>query len=141
MTEKNIAKTKETGKYIETVGRRKTAIASVRFYPKGTGQITINDKKLVEYFPAALNQDVIYAPLKLTDLLSKVDITVVVRGGGKTGQAEAIRLGISRAIQENDKDLRKALKVAGYLKRDARIKERKKPGLKRARKSPQWAKR
>ncbi len=145
MAEKNTPKTKEepqaTAKYIQAVGRRKTAIATVRLYVKGSGQITINNKKLIEYFPTILNQDIVNAPLKITDLLGKFDITIIVRGGGKTGQAEAIRLGIARVLQENDKELRKTLKVAGFLKRDARIKERKKPGLKRARKAPQWSKR
>ncbi|MCX6744516.1 MAG: 30S ribosomal protein S9 [Candidatus Parcubacteria bacterium] len=141
MAEKIIPKIKEQTRYFPAVGRRKTAIATVRLYPKGSGQITINDKKLTEYFPTILNQDIVNAPLKITSLLGKFDITIIVRGGGKTGQAEAIRLGIARALQDQDKELRKTLKVAGFLKRDARIKERKKPGLKRARKAPQWAKR
>lgn len=141
MTEKIVVKIKETSKYFPTVGRRKSAIARIRLMPKGTGQITVNGKKFNEYFPEALLQEKINAPLKLTDLYGKVDITIVVKGGGKSGQAEAVRMGIARAIQTFNKDLRKILKVAGYLKRDARVKERKKPGLKRARKAPQWAKR
>ena len=134
-------KTKETGKYYRGVGRRKCSIAQVRLTPKGSGQVLVNHKKFNEYFPEALLQEKVNAPLKLTDLYGKVDMTILVRGGGKTGQAEAVRMGIARAAQVYNKDLRKILKVAGFLMRDARVKERKKPGLKRARKAPQWAKR
>lgn len=141
MKEKNIIKTKDTAKYVNGIGRRKTSVASVRLIVKGSGQITINHKKFNEYFPEALLQEKINAPLKLSDLLGKADLSVIVRGGGKTSQAEAIRLGVARALQDQDKNLRKTLKIAGFLKRDARIKERKKPGLKRARRAPQWAKR
>ncbi len=141
MTEKTIVKTKDTGKYYSGVGRRKSAIAQVRLTAKGTGIIMVNGKKLNEYFPEALSQEMVIAPLKLTNSSGKVDISVIVRGGGKIGQAQAIRHGISRALEHFDKELRKTLKVAGFMKRDARIKERKKPGLRRARRAPQWAKR
>lgn len=141
MTEKTVVKTKENTKYIKAVGRRKCSIAQVRLTPKGTGQVFVNNKEFNKYFPEALLQEKINAPLKLTDLYGKVDMTIIVRGGGKTGQAEAVRLGIARAIQLYDKEMRKTLKVAGFLKRDARVKERKKPGLRRARRAPQWAKR
>lgn len=141
MTEKIAAKIKESIKYFNGVGRRKSAIAQVRLLATGDGKILVNDKNFNEYFPQPLLQEIINAPLKLTNLLGKVDITVKVVGGGKSGQAEAIRLGIARALQLFDKDLRKTLKVAGYLVRDARVKERKKPGLRRARRAPQWAKR
>ena len=141
MKEKNPIKTKEKKLFFAGIGRRKTSTASVRLMLKGSGQILINNKKFNEYFPEVLLQEKINAPLNISGLLGKTDLTVMVRGGGKTSQAEAIRLGIARAIQKYDENLRKALKIAGYLKRDARIKERKKPGLKRARKAPQWAKR
>jgi small subunit ribosomal protein S9 len=144
MAEKTTPKTKTTtpkGKYIYAVGKRKRAIAQIRLFAKGRGDMIINDKPGKEYLPDLILQQIIYSPLKLTDLDNKVDITVLVKGGGKKGQAEAIRHGISRALDILDKDLRKALKPAGFLKRDARIKERKKPGLKRARRAPQWAKR
>ncbi len=142
---KTATKTKETPKakeqYISTVGRRKRAVALVRLFDKGKGEITINNKPAKEYLPDFEMQKIINEPLDLVDLTSKVNLTVLVRGGGKRGQAEAIRHGIARALQKLNKDLRKTLKVAGFLKRDARIKERKKPGLKRARRAPQWAKR
>jgi len=141
MAEKIQIKTKEIAKYYRGVGRRKSAVAQVRLTPKGTGEVLVNHKKFVEYFPEALLQEKVNAPLKLTDLYGKVDMTILVRGGGKTGQAEAVRMGIARALLVLNKDLRKTLKVAGFLMRDARVKERKKPGLKRARKAPQWAKR
>lgn len=141
MPEKIVAKIKEQSRYLAGVGRRKSSIASVRLTPKGKGEFLINHKKFTEYFPEALLQEKINAPLKLTNLMGKVDLTVIVKGGGKSGQAEAVRMGIARAIQSFDKNLRKVLKVSGYLKRDARIKERKKPGLRRARRAPQWSKR
>jgi small subunit ribosomal protein S9 len=139
MSEKEAIKTKEN--YFYTVGKRKRAVAQIKLFPKGKGEITINKKKSKEYLPDYQLQEIITAPLKLSNLAAKVDISVLVSGGGKTGQAEAIRHGIARAIEKYDKSQRKVLKVAGFLKRDARIKERKKPGLKRARKAPQWAKR
>ena len=142
MTEKTSAQTKEsTRKYIGTVGKRKTAIAMIRLFPKGKGEIIVNKKKLEQYLPDFDLQQIIRSPLKLVDLDKKIDLTILVRGGGKRGQAEAIRHGIARAIELMDKTQRKTLKVAGFLKRDARIKERKKPGLKRARRAPQWQKR
>ncbi len=137
--EKNQIKT--PSKYYTGIGRRKTSTASIRLFPKGQGQFLINDKKIEAYFPENILKEKIYSPLKLTNLINKVDIIVLTSGGGKTGQAEAIRHGLARALQKFDINLRKTLKVAGFLTRDARIKERKKPGLKRARKAPQWAKR
>ena len=132
---------KESGKYVQAIGKRKTAVAQIRISDKKGGQITINHKKITEYFPDLLLQEIINSPLKITNKLGLFEITVIVRGGGKKGQAEAIRLGIARALQFHDKTLRKTLKVAGFLRRDSRIKERKKPGLKRARRAPQWSKR
>ncbi len=146
---KTVTKTKEVSKeapkakeqFISAVGRRKRAIASIRLFAKGKGEITINKKPAKTYLPDFEMQKIINEPLNLVDLGSKVNISILVRGGGKRGQAEAIRHGIARALQKLNKDLRKTLKVAGFLTRDARIKERKKPGLKRARRAPQWAKR
>lgn len=133
--------TKNKDKYVYAVGKRKRAIAQIRLFEKGKGEITINQKSAKEYLPDFELQEMILAPLKLVDLDKKTDISILVKGGGKKGQAEAIRHGIARALDKLNNELRKTLKVAGYLKRDARIKERKKPGLKRARRAPQWAKR
>lgn len=132
---------KETTKYISAIGRRKSASARIRLTAKGKGEIIINNQQLKQYLPDLELQKLIKAPLKIADLEKSADISVLVKGGGKKGQAEAIRLGISRALDKLDKDLHKKLKVSGFLKRDARVKERKKPGLKRARRAPQWAKR
>ncbi len=131
---------KDTARYFFALGRRKTSIARVKLFIKGKGEISINGKKSQEYLPDYVLQETINAPLKLVNL-SKADAIISVNGGGKTGQAEAIRLAIARALIKFDKELRKTLKVAGYLHRDPRIKERKKPGLKRARRAPQWQKR
>lgn len=126
--------------YVEAVGRRKTSTARVRLYP-GTGEIVVNDKPLPEYFGRALDRMILKQPLALTGTEESFNISVHVRGGGDAGQAGAVRLGIARALCESDTNLRPALKAAGLLTRDARIKERKKPGLKRARKAPQYTKR
>ncbi len=133
--------TKSKDKYTYAVGRRKSAVAPIRLFEKGKGDITINKKTAHDYLPDFNLQEIIYAPLKLVDLDKKVNISVLVRGGGKKGQAEAIRHGIARALDKLNQDLHKTLKIAGYLTRDARVKERKKPGLKRARRAPQWKKR
>lgn len=134
--------TKETKKYIEGIGRRKRAIARVRITPGGKGKFVINDEKDVEgYFPNEELQLVTRAALSEVKKEKSFDISVHVRGGGKRAQAEAIRLGTARALVEHDNELRDDLKKAGYLKRDARVKERKKFGLKKARKAPQWSKR
>lgn len=132
---------KPTGKYIAAVGRRKSSVAQVRLFDKGKGEITINDKPMKEYVPELDLRQIILSPLKLVDMKDKVNISVIVTGGGKRGQSESIRLGIARALEKKDAELRKTLKVAGYLMRDSRVKERKKPGLKRARRAPQWSKR
>jgi small subunit ribosomal protein S9 len=133
--------TKAKSKYIYAVGRRKSAIAQVRLYEHGTGKITINNIDCQQYFKDLGLIETIFTPLKLVDLDKKIDCTVIVRGGGQNGQSEAIRHAIARALDKFNKDLHKTLKVAGFLTRDARIKERKKPGLKRARRAPQWQKR
>ncbi len=121
-------------------GRRKTSSARV-YLTKGKGDITVNSKPLCEYFGRQVAQMLVMQPLKLTDLDEKVNIKVMVKGGGSFGQAGAIRHGISRALIEYDEELRPQLKKAGLLTRDPRKVERKKPGLKKARKSSQFSKR
>jgi len=128
--------------FIQTVGRRKTATAIVKLFPKGKGEILINEKDLNEYFKESfIFRKNVLAPLEITDNLGKFKIEVLVSGGGKNAQSEAIRLGIARALVELNPELRPKLKAAGFLKRDPRAKERKKFGLKRARRAPQWQKR
>ena len=129
----------QTVKYYGT-GRRKSSVARVYLVP-GTGKITINKRDIEEFFGLETLKVICRQPLVLTDLTSKFDALVTVKGGGYTGQAGAIRHGISRALLEADIDLRGALKKAGYLTRDPRMKERKKPGLKSARRAPQFSKR
>jgi small subunit ribosomal protein S9 len=124
----------------QTTGRRKAAIARVRIRP-GTGVITINKRALEDYFPNDTHRMVITEPLRLTELVENYDIDCTMDGGGTTGQAGALRLGISRALIEVDPELRPVLKKAGFLTRDAREKESKKYGLKKARKAPQYSKR
>lgn len=127
--------------YIYAVGRRKSAIAKVRLLSKGKGEIIVSGKDYKSYFPYFEFQDIIVAPLKACSVLNNYDFSIVVYGGGYRGQAEAIRLGISRTLIKTDENLRKILKPLGYLHRNPRVKERKKPGLKRARRAPQWQKR
>ena len=122
-------------------GRRKSAIARVRLIPGGDGAIIINKKTIDEYFGLDTMKLIVRQPLVLTDSLTKYDVMVNVCGGGYTGQAGAIRHGISRALLEADESLRAELKKAGFLTRDSRKKERKKPGLKKARKASQFSKR
>jgi len=133
--------TTKDSKFFQGVGRRKTAVAQVRLFPKGSGSITINGRELVDFFPEQLLRNIVTAPLDILALTKQVDITVKVLGGGKTGQAEAVRHGIARATEKFRPENRKELKVEGFLERDDRKKERKKPGLKKARKRPQWKKR
>lgn len=121
-------------------GRRKTAVARVRLVP-GDGNVVINDRDVEDYFNRkSLIQDLM-SPLELTNTTDNLDVLVNVNGGGLSGQAGAVRLGIARALLEVDGDYRKPLKDAGYLTRDARMTERKKYGHKKARKSPQFSKR
>lgn len=122
------------------VGRRKTAAARVRIMP-GSGQITVNGKPHREYFPYFEWQEMVVAPLKAVGKEKTFDVSVKIVGGGQKGQAVAVQHGISRALVVWNEDLKKTLKTQGYLTRDARVKERKKPGLKRARRAPQWSKR
>ena len=122
-------------------GRRKKAIARVRLVPAGSGAIIINDRALEEYFPMGTLQYIVKQPLKEVEAEGKYDVLVNVVGGGYTGQAGAIKLGIARALLEAEPDTRPALKKAGFLTRDPRAKERKKYGLKKARRAPQFSKR
>jgi len=126
--------------YYYGTGRRKTAVARV-FLAPGTGKVTVNDKPLEDFFPMKPFQMTLSQPFKVTETMGKYDAKVSVLGGGITGQVEAIRHGISRALLEVDEEYRLPLKKAGLLTRDPRMKERKKPGLKKARKAPQFSKR
>lgn len=121
-------------------GRRKTSTARV-FLAAGSGKITINNKSLEDYFGRETSRMVVRQPLELIDALEKYDITITVRGGGANGQAGAIRHGITRALIESDETLKPALKEAGFVTRDPRQVERKKVGLRKARKRPQFSKR
>jgi len=127
-------------RYTLGVGKRKSAIALVRMHEKGTGKILVNNKELSDYSFGILIENALQ-PLVLTGKETAFDISIKVEGGGSTSQAEAIRHGISRALVSDDDTLRPVLKKAGLLTRDARVKERKKPGLKGARRAPQWVKR
>jgi small subunit ribosomal protein S9 len=121
-------------------GRRKTATARVRLKP-GSGQITVNERALDEFFGRETGRMIVRQPLEVVQLMSKFDITVQVRGGGITGQAGAIRHGITRALMEYDETLRRPLRTAGFVTRDAREVERKKVGRRKARRGPQYSKR
>lgn len=130
-------------KYIEGIGRRKRASARVRIYLDGdsNGEFTVNEKDVKEFFPRFGDYETLIGPLEDSELLGKVDVTVLIEGGGVTGQTGAVRLGLARALVKYDENLRGTLRASGHLTRDARIKERKKPGLKRARKAPTYTKR
>ncbi len=125
---------------VQATGRRKTAVARVRLLD-GTGQFTLNGKSLDDYFPEASYRLRIMEPLRVTELEGRYDVSATLEGGGTTGQSDALRLGISRAIVEIDPELRQALKKAGLLRRDDRKVERKKYGLRKARRAPQFTKR
>jgi small subunit ribosomal protein S9 len=125
---------------IQTVGRRKEAIVRVRLMP-GNGTFTLNGRALDAYFPSKVHQQLVKEPLVTADKVEALDVVANLRGGGITGQAGALRLAIARALCELDIDYRPALKKAGFLTRDARVKESKKYGLKKARKAPQYSKR
>lgn len=135
------ATTPQKGQFYYGVGRRKTSVARVRLYP-GTGNITVNGKTSADYFGGrGLNQILLQAPLRATQTNERFDVVVTVVGGGVSGQVGAISHGIARALLRFDEELRPTLKSAGMLTRDPRMKERKKVGLKRARKAPQYTKR
>ena len=130
----------ETNPYFYGTGRRKSSVARVRVYA-GTGKITINERDIDDYFGLETLKLIVRQPLNLTDTAEKLYIVCRVNGGGVTGQAGAIRHGISRALLQYDEELRPTLKKAGFLTRDPRMKERKKYGLKAARRAPQFSKR
>ena len=125
---------------VQTTGRRKRAVARVRLRA-GAGQITVNKRPIEDYFPSAVHRMLITEPLRLTETLENYDVDATMNGGGPSGQAGALRLGIARALVELDPESRPSLKSAGLLTRDAREKESKKYGLKKARKAPQYSKR
>ena len=124
----------------QTVGRRKEAVARVSVVA-GTGKITVNSRELENYFPGAVHRMLLTEPLRTVDKEEAYDVVATINGGGPSGQAGALRLGIARALCDIDEDSRGALKKAGFLSRDARVKESKKYGLKKARKAPQYSKR
>jgi small subunit ribosomal protein S9 len=136
-----VTKKTHEGKYLEAVGRRKTASARVRLYTSSKAGFTVNDRDVKNYFPTEELQRTVNDPFVKTKITEKYEVSVKVSGGGIHSQAEAVRLGISRALIANDDELRGKLKALGFLKRDPRAKERRKFGLKKARKSPQWSKR
>jgi len=126
--------------YYEGVGRRKTSSARVRIMA-GNGQYIINDKQAEAYFPRLRDMEKIVAPLRAAEIEGRFDISVKVQGGGITGQAGAVCHGLARALLKMDPELRPVMRAGGFLTRDSRMKERKKPGLKRARKAPTYTKR
>ena len=131
---------KPSGRYFEGIGRRKTAIARVRIMI-GKGDVSVGEKSMAQYFAHPRLQEIIKSPFEKLKLGEKFDVTAQVQGGGIHAQAEAVRLGIARALVEKDSELKKRLRAYGFMTRDPRMVERKKPGLKKARRAPQWAKR
>lgn len=127
--------------YIQAIGRRKTAVAQVRLFAGGSGKVTVNGRDIKEYFPVETSQQNAVAPLKEVGQLESVDVTVRTVGGGLTGQSDAIKMGIARALVKSDEALKMTIKANGFLTRDARKKERKKFGLRGARRAKQWRKR
>jgi small subunit ribosomal protein S9 len=130
-----------TSQYYEGLGRRKAATARVRLHIGGSGQVIVNDKPLDVFFPREGDAPGLMEPLVLTETANRFDVSVIVKGGGISGQRDAVRLGIARALVKADPELHTILRKGGFLTRDSRVKERKKPGLKRARKAPQYTKR
>jgi small subunit ribosomal protein S9 len=126
--------------YYEGIGRRKTSTARVRVM-SGTGEFTVNEKSLEDFFTRPGDAQTILAPLETVGRRTSLDVSVLVSGGGVTGQTDAVQLGVARALLKLDPDLKPALRKSGFLTRDQREKERKKPGLKRARKAPTYTKR
>lgn len=131
----------DSERYYEAQGRRKTSVARIRIWTKGGKEFLVNKKTLEKYFPMLFLQRTVLSPLEIMKCLDKFKISVIVKGGGISSQAEAIRHGISRALIIFNPDFRKRLKKAGFLSRDSRMRERKKFGLKRARRAKQWKKR
>lgn len=133
---------KEANKYFEGVGRRKSAIARVRLTPKkGETTFNVEDQKVEEYLDTKQMVQTVLAPLEAVGIKKDYVVTVHIKGGGKSGQADAVQLGLSRALVKFNEDFQRTLRDLDYLKRDPRKKERKKPGLKKARRAPQWSKR
>lgn len=130
-----------SAQYYEGIGRRKQSSARVRIFPGGTGRLVINDRDGQEYMARPGDYEILMQPLTVVGQERSYDISVHVMGGGITGQRDAIRLGLARALMKLDPDLKPSLRTAGLVTRDARVKERKKPGLKRARKAPTYTKR
>jgi len=128
-------------RYFEAIGRRKTAVARVRLFTKGDKEFIVNNKNFEKYFPLAEDQDTATSSMKRMKCLDKFRVTVRVSGGGRHAQAEAIRHGTARVLVDFNLNFKKRLRKAGFLTRDPRMRERKKFGLKRARRAPQWAKR
>jgi small subunit ribosomal protein S9 len=126
--------------YYEGIGRRKASTARVRIM-NGSGEFVVNDKPLAEYFTRSGDPEIILGPLETVGRRTSLDVSVIVKGGGVTGQTDAVQLGVARALLNLDPDLKPALRKSGFLTRDPREKERKKPGLKRARKAPTYTKR
>ncbi|MFA5133588.1 MAG: 30S ribosomal protein S9 [Patescibacteria group bacterium] len=127
--------------FLQAVGRRKESIARVKLFKNGTGKVTINGKDVKEYLKSDLLIDIALGALTSVNQLKKIDLSAKVSGGGLHGQAEAIRLGTARGLLQLNPVFKKNLRKAGFLTRDPRMKERKKPGLKKARRAPQWSKR
>ncbi len=127
--------------YYQGLGRRKTASARVRLHPDGSGRVLVNGKSFREFFGREADWLAVMQPLEATQTAGQFDVTVLVKGGGITGQAGAIKMGIARALLQVNPDFRPVLRQGGMLTRDSRMKERKKPGLKRARKATQYTKR
>jgi len=128
-------------RYFEATGRRKTAVARIRLYTKGDKEFLVNNKPFAKYFTLSDDQETATSSMKKMKCLDKFRVTVIVRGGGHSAQAEAVRHGTARVLVDFNSNFRKRLRKAGFLTRDPRMRERKKFGLKRARKAPQWAKR
>jgi small subunit ribosomal protein S9 len=144
-TEEEVVEVVDDGKskvlFLQAVGRRKEAVARVKMYKNGKGKVTVNGKDAKEYFGTDVLVEIALGALNNVSQLNKVDISAKVNGGGKRGQAEAIRLGTSKALLLLNPVFKKNLRKVGFLTRDPRMKERKKPGLKKARRAPQWSKR
>lgn len=133
----------DLGRYYEGIGRRKRSSARVRIYPenRGNGLFVVNGKDVKDYFNREGDYETLSSPLNDIEMLNSMDVTVLVQGGGVTGQTDAVRLGLARALVKYDEELRGDLRENDHLTRDPRVKERKKPGLKRARKAPTYTKR
>lgn len=129
------------GAYFYANGKRKNAVATVRLYPEGQGELSVNGVTLRDWADDESMVHIVQQPLETLSAKKDVDVEIITRGGGKKAQAEAIRLGIARAFVKKDASTREQLKAEGLMTRDSRVKERKKPGLRGARRSPQWSKR